>query len=89
MRKTIKRRKLTPPEYAQRLGVSPNKVVGFILSGELKATNMASRRDGRPRYLIDESDIERFERSREVITTPKSTTTRLRRKANPGITEFF
>ena len=75
--------------YAQRLGVSPTKVVGFILSGELKASNMASRRDGRPRYLIDESDIERFERSREVVPLPKSKTPRLRRKSDPGVTEFF
>ena len=90
MSKTIKRVKLTPPQYAKRLGVSVAKVTDFIRKGELRAMNAASDRRNRPRYLIDLIDIEKFERSREVIPDGGlSTTQRLRRRAQTGVTEYF
>jgi hypothetical protein len=58
--------KMTPPQIAEAWGVSPEKIIGFIRSGELKAINVATRRRGRPRYLVDIEDLEAFERLRTV-----------------------
>jgi hypothetical protein len=89
MHQANKRRTITPPRLAKEWGVSTTKVDAFIKSGELRAINLATDRTGRPRYVIYLEDVERFLRSREVVPAPKSTSPRLRRKANPGITEFF
>jgi excisionase family DNA binding protein len=58
--------KLTPPQLARRLGVKPDKILTWIRTGELRAVNLATRRDGRPRWLIDEADIAVFEASRQA-----------------------
>ena len=62
------RTKLTPPQLAKRLGVSPEKIYVWIRNGELSAFNAATKQGQRPRYLIDESDIADFERRRKVMT---------------------
>src|SRR5437660_5835359 len=41
--------KLTPPEVAKMWGITPEKVIAFIRSGELRAINVATRLGGRPR----------------------------------------
>ena len=97
MRKTAKRRKLTserrtttPPRLAKAWGVSTTKVDAFIKSGELKAFNLATSRNGRPRYGINLADVEAFEKSRQVIPDGgQNTTQRLRRKHQAGVTEYF
>ena len=59
---TIQKTKMTPPEIARLWGVSVEKVVAFIRSGELRAINAATPgRNQRPRYLIDVDDLEDFE----------------------------
>lgn len=60
----LTRRKLTPPQYAEQLGVNPAKVIGWIRSGALLAIDVGNA--SRPRYLIDADDIDTFERSRAV-----------------------
>ena len=82
-----KRTKRTPPQYAQQLGVSNGKVLDFIRSGELRAINIATSRDGRPRYVIDVADIEAFERGREIV--PSAEPTRRLRKSASDVTEYF
>ena len=52
-----KRSKTTPPKLAARWGVSEDKVLAWIRSGELRAIDASTRQGGRPRYLIDELDI--------------------------------
>ena len=90
MTKMVERVKLTPPQYAKRLGVSVAKITAFIRSGELRAMNAAANRHNRPRYLIDIDDIEQFEKLRRVVPDGGlSTTQRLRRKEQPGIIEYF
>ncbi|HLJ92467.1 MAG TPA: helix-turn-helix domain-containing protein [Gemmataceae bacterium] len=69
--------KLTPPELARRWGVSPDKVLAWIHSGELRATNAARSAAGRPRWLIDVADIVVFERRR--MASPSVRVTRRRR----------
>jgi len=88
--KAIERTKLSPPQYAKRLGVSVAKVTHFIRTGQLKAMDVSANRGNRARYLIDLADIERFEKSRQVVPDGGlSTTQRLRRKAAAGVREFF
>ena len=57
------RTKLTPPELARRWGVSPDKILAFIRSGELRAVNAAASPNGRPRWLIDLADLAVFEQA--------------------------
>lgn len=51
---------LTPPELAKILKVKPEKIHGFIDSGELAAVNMASAGSKRPRWRIMPEDVETF-----------------------------
>jgi transposase len=74
------RQKLTPPQYAARLGVDVHKVISWIKAGELKAIDAATRPGGRPRFLIDESDIAIFEARRTTAPTPRAT----RRRSKSG-----
>lgn len=52
----------TPMQYASELGVDVKKVLGWIRSGELKATNTSN--SGRPKYKIAPWAREEFERNR-------------------------
>jgi len=86
----VEKTKFSVPYLAKMWGVSSSKICGFIQSGELRAINLASTRDKRPRYAIDLADIQAFERSRQVVPSGGiSTTQRLRRKAAAGVKEFF
>jgi hypothetical protein len=78
------RRKITPPELARQWGVDPHKVVAWIRAGELRAIDVATRRGGRPRYLIDLADIEVFEQGR-LVAPP----TRIPRKRRMPRTEGY
>jgi excisionase family DNA binding protein len=79
-------RYLTPPEVAARLGVDVHKVMGWIRRGELRAANVG---DGaqRPRFRISPIDLELFLSARAAAPEPKIT--RMRRKKDPNIIEFF
>ena len=69
---TVSKTKFTPPEIAADWGISVEKVLNFIRSGELRALNGASPgRNRRPRYLIDIRDLEDFERRRSTGPAPK------------------
>lgn len=57
---------LTPPQAARILGVNPDKVLGWIRSGELKASNLAKRQGGRPKYRIAGEDLQAFRNRRTV-----------------------
>jgi excisionase family DNA binding protein len=56
--------KTTPPQLAKRWGVSADKILSLIRSGELRAIDVSLGKK-RARYLIDERDIEEFEQRRE------------------------
>lgn len=79
MPKDKKKCKATPPEIAARFGVDVSKVHAWIKSGELKAFNAATRVGQRPRYLVDETDLEAFELARAVVPATKQ----VRRKKKP------
>jgi excisionase family DNA binding protein len=81
-----KRTKLTPPELARRWGISADKILRWIASGEIRATNAASSSQGRPRWLIDLADLAEFESRRAA--QPKTAAPR-RRKVIKDVIEFF
>ena len=82
------RKKFAPPELARRYGVSVSKVHAWIASGELRATNLATRPNGRPRWKIDESDLLAFENARANTPAPEPAPPR-RQKSDLEVTEFF
>ncbi len=77
----------TPPELAAEWGVSPDKVLGWIRSGELPAINIAQSESGRPRFQIDQEGIDTFKRRRATAAVPRGR--HRRRPSTEGIIEFF
>ena len=89
MATTVERTHLTPPEVAKRLGISAEKVVGFLLAGELIGVNLASQGSTRPRYRISEHHLAEFLERRAASVKPAVSVVRRRRKATPGMREYF
>ena len=77
---------LTPPKYAERLGIKPEKVLGWIARGELRAINVAGRVGGRPRWRISVEAIADFERRRSAVKPAK---TRRRRKRQTEVLDII
>ncbi|MBP7937822.1 MAG: helix-turn-helix domain-containing protein [Phycisphaerae bacterium] len=80
--------KLTPPEVARIFRVDAKKVISWIRSGELRAVNVATRIDGRPRYVIDREDIAAFELRRQVVP-PAPRRRRYRREYDHDVIKFY
>jgi transposase len=68
---TYPQRGLTVADVAKRYRVSPDKVRGWIIRGELGAINTSSVRCGRPRYVVMPEALARFERGRSAAAPPK------------------
>jgi hypothetical protein len=83
---TTHRRKLTPPEIARRYGIHPLKVLGWIRSGELRAVNVAASPLKRPRWRVDERDLEVFEQRRTAQAVAPG---RRKRRRAADVIEFF
>jgi excisionase family DNA binding protein len=77
---------LTPPQFAKRLGVSEEKILTWIHSGELIAVNAAVDADGdRPRWRIALEEITRFLNARaNKPPEPKPPKRRRRRAVSVG-----
>ncbi len=84
-----RRSKMTPPQYAQSLGVKAEKVLAWIRSGELRAIDASTRPGRRPRYLIDLADILVFEQRRTVAADGRRRPPSRRRKKPDDVIEFF
>ena len=78
---------LTPPKLAKRYGVSVDKIIRWILAGELAAMNLATVADGRPRYKITEEAVQAFEARR--ATRAPVLTRRRKRTAPADIVRHF
>ena len=78
---------LTPQTIARRLGISVDKVHGWIRSGELRAFNLAARIGRRPRYRIAADDLADFTTRRQVL--PAQQPTRRPRRRSTNVIEFF
>lgn len=73
---------LTLAEVATNLHCKPDKVSGFIASGELSAINVATKGSKKPRWIIETEALEQFKRAR--TTRPQPTPTR-RRQTLPEV----
>ena len=80
---------ITPPQLARRWGVSPDKVLALLKSGQLKGCNLAIDPTGRARWRIPLCEIKRFEEARS--SKPPVSKTRRRRRRTPATTgkEYF
>lgn len=73
-------------ELAKILRVSPDKIRGWIRSGNLKAINIASTLAGKPRFVILPKHLEEFEQTRTTGPPPKT----IRKKRKPkGYIDFY
>lgn len=72
---------LTPPQLAKEWGISPDKVLGWIRSGELRARNVSQ--GNRPRYLIDRETLESFRPPKDKPVKQR------RRKTRGDVIEFY
>jgi helix-turn-helix protein len=89
-RERERRTKVTPPQLAERWGVSPEKILRLILSGELRAFNCATSPAGKkPRWLIDETDVAAFEARRAAPAAPRLTGRPRRRQADHDVIKFY
>lgn len=77
----------TPPAIAKRYGVDPHKVAHWIRVGELSAIDVSTTPGGRPRYRVSPEALAAFEAKRSAGPEPRIT--RIHRKKDPGIVEFF
>lgn len=80
----------TPPELAERWGVSPAKILAFIRCGELEAVNLAMRPGGRPRWGVSGEAVAAFERRRSSAANKSLRQHRPPRAPQPtGVIPFF
>jgi hypothetical protein len=82
------KRWLTPPAIAKQLGVHAEKVIGWIRAQELRASNVAQKATGRPRWRINPADLELFLAARSEPAVPAQSMRR-RRRRQPDVIEFF
>jgi len=83
---TVGSRFLSPVAVARLLGVRDSKVFGWIRSGELTASNLATRAGARPRYRVSPQALDAFLSNREVVPPPKPVR---RRKRDDDVIEYF
>jgi excisionase family DNA binding protein len=62
---------LTTHHAAKMLRVSPDKILAWIRSGELRATNVASNTSGRPLYRIQAGDLAAFRHRPANVGRPR------------------
>lgn len=75
---------LSPPQYAKRLGIKPEKVLQWIRNGELRAIDVSSCPGvGRPRYRIPADAVVEFEETRSGLA-PNAKPRRRKRKRLPN-----
>lgn len=78
---------LTVAQVADRLGVAPGKVLGWVGSGELSAIDTSAARNQRPRWRIDPAEFERFLAGRR--STPPAKPARQNRRKLANVIEFI
>ena len=74
-------------DIARSWRVNESKVLGFIKSGELRATNVATQAGRKPRWRIRPADLEAFTAARAAV--PQTPVTRRPRRKAGHIVEFF
>ena len=72
---------LNPAQVAELWGISHDKVLAFIRSGELEAFNVASRRSSRPQFKIPRAALQAFQERRSGRDPARATPPAPRRAA--------
>lgn len=63
---------LTLPEVARHLRVRPNKILGWLRSGELKGYDVTTRQGSqRPKYRVNPEDLTAFIQRRAILPPGK------------------
>ena len=83
-----------PAQVAEMWGISHDKVLGFIKSGELRAFNVASKNSRRPQFKIPSAALREFEEQRSgrdpARSVPRPSGRRPSRKSSASPTrEYF
>ena len=83
-----------PAQVAEMWGISHDKVLGFIKSGELRAFNVASKTSRRPQFKIPSAALREFEERRSgrdpARSVPRPSGRRPSRKPSASPTrEYF
>lgn len=77
----------TVPQVAEMLGVGANKVLAWIHSGDIIATDLSQSQNSRPRWHIATAEVERFIASRRSVPAVKTAPKR-RTKSRSDVVEF-
>lgn len=75
---------LTVKDVAEHLGIRQHGVLAPIKSSELRAVNVSLKPGGRPRWRIQESDLDSFHRTRTHQAAPP----RRRRRKTKNIKQY-
>ncbi|HEY1186325.1 MAG TPA: helix-turn-helix domain-containing protein [Gemmata sp.] len=82
-------RTLTVAEVAERFGVTPETVAGWIRAGELRAVNVSrSRTSKKPRWRVTPEALAAFETARSATAEQPAAPKRRKRPAGDVI-EFY
>lgn len=85
---SVTQQTLTPPELARRWRVKPERVIGWIRSGELRAFDVSSKPGvGKPRFRISLDAILEFENRRSAAQDRP--VTRRRRRQPDNVIQYF
>lgn len=79
---------LSVPEIAEMLGVGQAKVLGWIRTDQLTATDVSSNRNERPRWRISKSALESFLARRSTSRQPEPSKRR-RKRLDKEIPEMY
>ena len=83
---------LNPAQVAEMWGISHDKVLEFIRTGELEAFNVASRKSRRPQFKIPLAALQAFQERRSgrdpARATPPAPRRAARKSSSPGH-EYF
>ena len=75
-------------ELQERYGVGEHTILGWIKTGELRATNVARKTGTRPKWRISPESLAEFELHRES-GAPPVTKAKRKQKANPEVIAFY
>lgn len=82
---------LTPPEAAAVVRMDVHRILTLIRSGELRASNVATRLSGKPRYRIARADLQDWldRRAAASVRTPTARRRRQREERPEGWVSYF
>jgi predicted site-specific integrase-resolvase len=80
---------LTPPQFAEQLGVDPSKVLNWIRSGNLRAFDVRGDGSTRPRYRITIDAIVEFEARRSARRPVTATKRKRKQKQDADFVTYF